>query len=79
MARTNWAWRPTPADALLMPSKDPNWTPDSVTYRYRLIAVQETGEEMFAGQATTYPDALKKKDAWMRSHPEHREIQIERL
>ncbi len=50
---------------------------DSVVYRYRLIAIQETGEEMFAGKARNYSHAMDLRDKWMSSHPEHRGVSIE--
>ena len=52
---------------------------DSVVYRYRLIAIQETGEEMFAGKARSYSHAMDLRDKWMSSHPEHRGVSIETL
>ena len=53
------------------------YEPESLTYRYRLIAIQETGEEMFVGKATTRTKALDMKYAWLDAHPEHRDVLIE--
>lgn len=50
---------------------------DGVFYCYRLIATQETGEEMFAGKARSYAHAMSLRDEWMSSHPEHRGVTIE--
>lgn len=52
---------------------------DTIVYRYRLIAIQETGEEMFAGNARSYDHAMELRDKWMREHPEHRSVTIEPL
>lgn len=52
---------------------------ESVVYRYRLMALQETGEEMFAGKARTYEHALELQDKWLRDHPEHYSVCIESL
>lgn len=42
-----------------------------VRYRYKLIAVQETGEEMYAGRAKTESEAMELANKWMKDHPEH--------
>lgn len=47
--------------------------------KYRLIAIQETGEEMFAGYASNRTQALDRKYAWLDSHPEHRDVLIEEI
>jgi hypothetical protein len=52
---------------------------ETVIYRYQLIAIQETGEEMFAGKASTRSKALDMKYEWLDSHPEHRDVLIEAL
>ena len=50
-----------------------------VVRRFRLVAVQETGEEMFAGFASTRAQALDIKYSWMESHPEHIDVRIEQI
>lgn len=56
-----------------------SWTPDNAPIRFRLIAIQETGEEMFAGNACTRGEALDLKYAWLDAHPEHRDVIIESI
>ena len=55
------------------------YTGELEVYKYRLVAVQETGEEMFAGYAKNYIDGTLKKSSWMFAHPEHRDVYIERI
>lgn len=47
--------------------------------KYRLIAIQETGEEMSAGYASNWTQSLDRKYAWLDSHPEHRDVLIEEI
>lgn len=58
---------------------DNGWEPEVQKQAYRLIATQETGEEMFAGRvfAENRFKAELEADRWMREHPEHRGIRIE--
>lgn len=58
---------------------DNGWEPEIQKQEYRLIATQETGEEMFAGRvfAENRFKAELEADRWMREHPEHRGIRIE--
>lgn len=58
---------------------DNGWEPEVQKQAYRLIAIQETGEEMFAGMifAANRVRAEIEADRWMREHPEHRGVQIE--
>lgn len=55
------------------------WTPDKTAYRYRVMAEQETGEEMFVGHAATLRKAEAMASSWMNSHPEHRRAWLEKL
>ena len=58
-------------------SWDNGYSADREVIRFRLIAIQETGEEMFAGNASTRAQALDRKYAWLDTHPEHRDVIIE--
>ena len=58
---------------------DNGFTADREVIRFCLIAIQETGEEMFAGNASTRNQALDKKYAWLNDHPEHRDVIIEKV
>ena len=58
---------------------DNGYTNDREVIRFRLIAIQETGEEMFAGYASTRNQALARKYAWLDAHPEHRDVIIEKV
>jgi hypothetical protein len=56
---------------------DNGWEPEIQRHKIRLIAMQETGEEMFAGYAVNQNEAEIKAGRWMQSHPEHRGIRFE--
>ena len=56
---------------------DNGYSADREVIRFRLIAIQETGEEMSAGNASTRAQALDRKYAWLDAHPEHRNVIIE--
>lgn len=56
-----------------------SWEPDNASVKFRLIAIQETGEELFAGNACTRGQALDMKYAWLENHPEHRDVLIESI
>ena len=58
---------------------DNGWETEVQKQAYPLIAIQETGEEIFAGMifAANRNRAEIEADRWMREHPEHRSIQIE--
>lgn len=58
---------------------DNGFSKDREIIRFRLIAIQETGEEMFAGNASSRSQALDKKYAWLDDHPEHRDVIIESI
>jgi len=49
------------------------------TYKFRIIAVQETGEEMFAGYATSWAKACDFECEWLEDHQEHRGCRIEKI
>lgn len=52
---------------------------EHTVYRYRLVAIQETGEEMYAGRARFKPEAYNLKALWLQDHPEHRDVRIEEI
>ncbi len=52
---------------------------DNARMQFQLIAIQETGEEMFAGYAANRGRALDMKYEWLQDHPEHRDVLIERM
>ena len=58
---------------------DNGYENEIVIRKYRLIAIQETGEEMFAGYASSRTQALDQKYAWLDRHPEHRDVRIEEV
>lgn len=46
---------------------------------YRLIAIQETGEEMYIGTTRDIEKAYEIRARWMKEHEEHRDVVIERV
>jgi len=52
---------------------------DEAIMRFRLIAIQETGEEMNAGLASTMRQAEFMKADWLKDHPEHSDVCIEAI
>lgn len=55
-----------------------DWEPDSVVQRFRLMALQETGEEMCICHVRDEREAEKVEKEWLAQHPEH-VISIERI
>ncbi len=70
------------AEVIAAPERRPvgdRYEEDVVHCNYRLIAIQETGEEMFVGYASSKWQAGGRKVRWLADHPEHRDVIIERI
>ena len=50
-----------------------------IRYTHRVMAIQETGEDLFVAYATSASDGERTAEAAERDHPEWRQVYVERL
>ena len=55
------------------------WTADSVTYRFNVTCLQETGESFHVGRVATRAAAENLIDAHTAQHPEHHSYRVSPL
>jgi hypothetical protein len=56
-----------------------DWQNDSVTYRFNVTCLQETGELFHVGRVSTRAQAETLIDAHTRAHPEHNSYSVSSL